>query len=1013
MKSIFSIFVAVLFGGSVLAQTDECAGATALPAVTGTCTTSAWTVPQAFTNSAIAYPACAGGSFRDGWMSFVATSTSTTINVANTNRTMAFAVYSSCSAASLVGCADLVALQGTETLTITTTVGSTYYVRIIRTNNNGTNDMNGTICVYNTPTPPANNECTGAIALTVNPTTTCTATTAGTVLNATASAQANGCGGTADDDVWYSFVATSTVHTITLSGIAGSTTDMYHSVYAGTCGTPGAALVCSDPNTSTVSGLTVGNTYFVRVYTWTSTAGQTSTFNICVSTPVVPPNDECTGAVALTVNPTTTCATQTAGTINGATPSAQANGCGGTADDDVWYSFVATATSHTISLNNITGSTSDMYISVYGGSCGTPGAALVCSDPESTSLSGLTIGNTYFVRVYSWTSTTGQTSSFNICVGTPVVPTNNECTGATALTVNPDLLCGTQTAGTVAGANASAQANSCFGTADDDVWYSFVATSTTHALSLNNVAGSTTDMYHSVYSGTCASIGVPIICNDGDASSLTGLTIGATYYVRVYTYTSTANQTSTFNVCVGTPVVPSNDDCTNATSLTVNSGSCTVTTPGTVGGATTSSQANGCFGTADDDVWYSFVATGTTHNVELVNVSGSTTDLYHAVYSGTCGAPGTELVCSDPNSSTLTGLTIGATYFVRVYSYTSTTGQTTTFNICISSPSPPPNNVTCPQMEPICSGSPIAFTAASNGGTAEVGNNYDCLSTQPNPSWYYLEIAAGGNLVIDITAGSDVDYAIWGPYANLASAQAACGTYPLPLDCSYSTSAIEQAVVNGVTATQVYVLLVTNYANVVQTIFVNEAVANSASTDCSIVPLPVGLNVFNAFLQNEEVQIFWKTATETNSDYFEIQKSRDGKIWQTIKVVQAAGYSTSTLDYSHIDKKPFNGTSYYRLKQVDKDGAFTYSSVRAVSDQPADVVKVYPLPAKNTFTVEAGKMNVTSIKVTDATGRQWELPFEKEDFFYTVDSKELPTGFYTVMLTDGIQTYNAKLVIEK
>jgi hypothetical protein len=174
--------------------------------------------------------------------------------------------------------------------------------------------MSGNICAT---APISNDECSGALALTVNPTTTCTAVTSGTIAGATASSQsAAACGGTEDDDVWFSFTATSTTHNISLLNIAGSTADLYHSVWSGTC--PTLSLVpgtCSDPNTSTVNGLTLGQTYFIRIYSWTSTGGQTSTFNVCVGTPPPPPpppaNNDCSGAISLTVNPDLNCTSTT------------------------------------------------------------------------------------------------------------------------------------------------------------------------------------------------------------------------------------------------------------------------------------------------------------------------------------------------------------------------------------------------------------------------------------------------------------------------------------------------------------------------------------------------------------------------------------------------------------------------------------------------------------------------------------------------------------------------------
>jgi hypothetical protein len=112
-------------------------------------------------------------------------------------------------------------------------------------------------------------------------------------------------------------------------------------------------------------------------------------------------------------------------------------------------------------------------------------------------------------------------------------------------------------------------------------------------------------------------------------------------------------------------------NCSSAPSLTVNSGtSCTSPTNGTTVGATQSSTS--CAGTADDDVWYSFVATQTS---QIITVTpGTMSDAVFQVYSGTCSGL-TSLACIDntlgssSETTTVTSLTIGSTYYVRVHSY--------------------------------------------------------------------------------------------------------------------------------------------------------------------------------------------------------------------------------------------------------------------------------------------------------------------------------------------------------
>ncbi|MGL2967567.1 choice-of-anchor L domain-containing protein [Flavobacterium sp. XGLA_31] len=133
-----------------------------------------------------------------------------------------------------------------------------------------------------------------------------------------------------------------------------------------------------------------------------------------------------------------------------------------------------------------------------------------------------------------------------------------------------------------------------------------------------------------------------------------------------------------------------NDECDFATVVPVNPTiECIQTAPGSLLGATASLQSNTCGGTDDDDVWFQFTATSAQHAISLLNVNGSTTDLFHAVYTGTnCGSL-TQLYCSDPNSSIATNLTVGQTYYIRVYSWTATPGQTTTFDVCVATIPPP------------------------------------------------------------------------------------------------------------------------------------------------------------------------------------------------------------------------------------------------------------------------------------------------------------------------------------
>jgi len=126
-------------------------------------------------------------------------------------------------------------------------------------------------------------------------------------------------------------------------------------------------------------------------------------------------------------------------------------------------------------------------------------------------------------------------------------------------------------------------------------------------------------------------------------------------------------------------------------------------------------------------------------------------------------------------------------------------------------------------------------------------------------------------------------------------------------------------------------------------------------TDCitDLCNLPVELVSFIGEEDNCEVHLSWTTATEENSDYFEVQRSWDGLSFQEIGRVQSAGNSNIMLNYNFTDTE-VGLTNYYRLKQVDFDGAVEYSEIIRVNSECfepgilSDIMEVYPNPAGRT-----------------------------------------------------------------
>ncbi len=116
-------------------------------------------------------------------------------------------------------------------------------------------------------------------------------------------------------------------------------------------------------------------------------------------------------------------------------------------------------------------------------------------------------------------------------------------------------------------------------------------------------------------------------------------------------------------------------------------------------------------------------------------------------------------------------------------------------------------------------------------------------------------------------------------------------------------------------------------------------------------PLPVKLISFIASPVGNIVNLNWSTASELNNDYFTVERTKDGIIFEEVIRKQGAGNSNTVLQYSAIDYNPYNGKSYYRLKQTDFNGEFSYSDFVAVNFEKQYHFAIFPNPFTTTLTV--------------------------------------------------------------
>ena len=177
-------------------------------------------------------------------------------------------------------------------------------------------------------------------------------------------------------------------------------------------------------------------------------------------------------------------------------------------------------------------------------------------------------------------------------------------------------------------------------------------------------------------------------------------------------------------------------------------------------------------------------------------------------------------------------------------------------------------------------------------------------------------------------------------------------------------------------------------------------------------PLPIKLLYFDAKPEDDRVKLSWSTATEINNDFFTLEKSLDGNKFFPIGNVPGSGNSTRTLQYYFDDLKPFFGISYYRLKQTDFDGAFSYSDIIPVNyKKAAGQYSIFPNPANdNAFLIsDAGLKSEIFIRNTEGKTILHVL-FDKSQQIHTLQITELQQGLYIVEVKTEFDTQFLKLI---
>ncbi|MBL0127686.1 MAG: T9SS type A sorting domain-containing protein [Flavobacteriales bacterium] len=366
-----------------------------------------------------------------------------------------------------------------------------------------------------------------------------------------------------------------------------------------------------------------------------------------------------------------------------------------------------------------------------------------------------------------------------------------------------------------------------------------------------------------------------------------------------------------------------------------------------------------------------------------------------------------------------------------------------TYGATVTCVTPPPPPEDCLGAVTICSNVSLSNNTNNTGNIADINiTNSGCMDVvEFQGTWYVFSPSAAGNLGFSISplGPDDYDWAVWGPYPPGTNPSMICPPMGPPIRCaassgpatfestgSYATGMgdpvfsppqfASTAVSYGlpstfdncpliapqrcgwvpgmqVTVGQVYLMYISNWSQSSTGFNLNWILENGASLDCTV--LGVGMIDFRATVTGSGVELRWITSNETNSDHFVVERSHDGTTYLPIGTVEAMGNSAHATTYSLLDRTPFSGMNYYRLRQVDLDGSFTYSKVRTAFITALEgEVRIVPNPGSGLVVVmhpsaEPGSMLV----LFDATGRTLQrITLENERTGF--DASALPSGVY-------------------
>lgn len=542
------------------------------------------------------------------------------------------------------------------------------------------------------------------------------------------------------------------------------------------------------------------------------------------------------------------------------------------------------------------------------GATGLVASGSVGAGVTTASTSALTGNTTYtlYVRSNCGSSNYSTWSASASSTSPAPAPSNDACSGAT------NLACGTSSlAGTTVG---SVSETAPLGYSSDyGVWYSFTGDGQQTTIS------STAVFDHEMTIMTGSSCGSFVVVSSQDLAIANGTethtfiaTNGQQYYVYIAHYSPGNTTTGTFTIsrtCTAPPTPPSNDNCSGSTSLPCGTSNLAGTTVNSV-----VETAPGGGGLASDyGVWYTFTGNGQQTTISATGTGGFDIEMT-VLHGNSCSTNYLINSLDNTGSNGTESLTLvtanGIAYYVYVayWSSTGTTSDVGTFTIsrsCTTVADGPCNNAVAGPSAVM----PDEITPSVTSSCPTNGTFTDEYLTWSNA-------LSGIQYRASTTTSTDWITIRTGTPSGTVEAN---GTQPLTWTSSVTGTIYIHVNSNGGCASGP---------------FCRDVTVERLSA------LPIELIYLRGESFENYNKLYWATATEINTDYFEIEESLNGFDWRMVAYKKASGYSQSEIKYSINVEVGYPSLRYYKLKQVDLNGEFNYFGILSLENKGKENKKI-------------------------------------------------------------------------